>query len=90
MLAQAASVSSSLLEQRRVFDSVQDKLMSVGERFPAVNGLLNAIRRKKSKVRLAARGCAARACAGSEGLRMVVRVVLMRWVTGVLRMLPRG
>jgi hypothetical protein len=30
---------------------VQDKLLSVGERFPVVNGLLNAIRRKKSKVR---------------------------------------
>jgi hypothetical protein len=28
----------------------QDKLLSVGERFPVVNGLLNAIRRKKSKV----------------------------------------
>ncbi|KAI8465979.1 MAG: Qb-SNARE, Gos1/GS28-family [Monoraphidium minutum] len=49
MLAQAASVSKNLLEQRRVFDSVQDKLLSVGERFPVVNGLLNAIRRKKSK-----------------------------------------
>ncbi len=51
MLAQAASVSNSLLEQRRVFDNVQDKLLSVGERFPVVNSLLNAIRRKKSKVR---------------------------------------
>lgn len=95
MLAQAASVSRGLIEQRRVFDSVQvrpgagcwaraspfytvaaaaaaeftffaktaevltasreihthqDKLFSVGEKFPVVNGLLNAIRRKKSKV----------------------------------------
>eukprot|EP00877_Chromochloris_zofingiensis_P009739 jgi/Chrzof1/5018/Cz15g08210.t1 len=49
MLAQAQSVSKGLLEQRRIFDTVQDKLMSLGERFPVVNGLLNAIRRKKSK-----------------------------------------
>lgn len=49
MLAQAQSVSRSLLEQRRIFSSVQDKLVTVGERFPAINGLLNAIRRKKSK-----------------------------------------
>jgi len=100
MLAQAQSVTRSLMEQRRVFDNVQvraqgclgcvlgerglfdsslllslsfflrfdprvlttlshtwhppnihtqDKLISVGERFPVVNGLMNAIRRKKSK-----------------------------------------
>jgi len=49
MLAQAQSVSKGLLEQRRGFESVQDKLATVGERFPVVNGLLNAIRRKKSK-----------------------------------------
>ncbi|KIY96604.1 Golgi SNARE 12 protein [Monoraphidium neglectum] len=49
MLAQAQTVTRNLLEQRRVFDTVQDKLLSVGERFPVVNGLLNAIRRKKSK-----------------------------------------
>jgi hypothetical protein len=50
MLAQAQSVSRSLLEQRRIFGNVQDKLVTVGERFPAINGLMNAIRRKKSKV----------------------------------------
>jgi Golgi SNAP receptor complex protein 1 len=49
MLAQAQSVSRSLLEQRRLFGGVQDKLLAMGERFPAINGLLNAIRRKKSK-----------------------------------------
>eukprot|EP00775_Hariotina_reticulata_P004035 gene4035-4282_t len=49
MLAQAQSVSRGLLEQRRIFSSVQDKLVTVGERFPAISGLLNAIRRKKSK-----------------------------------------
>ena len=50
MLAQAQSVSRSLLEQRRIFSNVQDKLATVGERFPVINGLLNAVRRKKSKV----------------------------------------
>lgn len=49
MLAQAQSVSRSLLEQRRIFGGVQDKLGLLGERFPAISGLLNAIRRKKSK-----------------------------------------
>jgi hypothetical protein len=51
MLAQAQSVSRSLLEQRRIFGNVQDKLGTIGEKFPAISGLLNAIRRKKSKVR---------------------------------------
>lgn len=51
MLAQAQSVSRSLLEQRRIFTNVQDKLGVIGEKFPAISGLLNAIRRKKSRVR---------------------------------------
>lgn len=37
------------MQQRRVFEGVADKLLLVGSRFPVVNGLLNAIRRKKSK-----------------------------------------
>eukprot|EP00882_Tetradesmus_deserticola_P011191 GHRQ01011840.1.p1 GENE.GHRQ01011840.1~~GHRQ01011840.1.p1 ORF type:complete len:233 (+),score=106.35 GHRQ01011840.1:239-937(+) len=49
MLAQAQSVSRSLLEQRRIFGNVQDNLGTIGEKFPAISGLLNAIRRKKSK-----------------------------------------
>lgn len=49
LLTQAAGVSSNLMQQRRLFDNIQDKLMAVGARFPVVNGLLNAIRRKKSK-----------------------------------------
>jgi hypothetical protein len=56
MLAQAQSVSRSLLEQRRIFGGVQDKLVTVGERFPVINGLMNAIRRKKSKVRVVSGG----------------------------------
>jgi hypothetical protein len=57
MLAQAQSVSRSLLEQRRIFGNVQDKLGTIGEKFPAISGLLNAIRRKKSKVRERMPGC---------------------------------
>ncbi|KAG2430225.1 hypothetical protein HXX76_010324 [Chlamydomonas incerta] len=49
ILSQAANVSGNLLGQRRVFEGALDKLMQVGSRFPVVNGLLNAIRRKKSK-----------------------------------------
>jgi len=49
ILSQAQSVTTSLLDQRRVFDNVTDKLLQVGSRFPVVNSLLNAIRRKKSK-----------------------------------------
>lgn len=49
ILANAQSVSGSLLDQRRMFDNITDKLAAVGERFPVVQGLLTAIRRKKSK-----------------------------------------
>ncbi len=50
MLSQAHNVTSSLLDQRRTFDNVGDKLAQVGDKFPVVAGLLNAIRRKKSRV----------------------------------------
>lgn len=49
VLAQAALVSQNLVDQRRLFDNISDKILSVGARFPVVNGILNAIRRKKSK-----------------------------------------
>ena len=49
-LAQAQSVTRSLLEQRRAFDGVGDKLAAVGERFPAIGGLLGAIQRRKDRV----------------------------------------
>lgn len=38
-------------EQRTMFDNIGGKLVTIGSRFPVVNGLLNAIRRKKNKVR---------------------------------------
>ncbi|KAK9817986.1 hypothetical protein WJX72_005378 [[Myrmecia] bisecta] len=46
---QAQSVAGSLGEQRRLFDNVGNKLSHIVARYPAVNGLLTAIRRKKSK-----------------------------------------
>ncbi|KXZ44881.1 hypothetical protein GPECTOR_61g834 [Gonium pectorale] len=49
LLSQASNVSGNLMQQRRVFEGIGDKLLAVGARFPVVNGLLNAIRRKKSK-----------------------------------------
>lgn len=50
-LGQAQAVASSLSDQRHLFDNIGGKLITIGSRFPAVNGLLNAIRRKKNKVR---------------------------------------
>ena len=49
VLGQAGVIGSTLREQRSLFDGIGSKLMSVGARFPAINGLMNAIRRKKSK-----------------------------------------
>jgi Golgi SNAP receptor complex protein 1 len=49
MLAQAGAVSRGLADQRRAFESVGDRLTAMGERFPAVQGLLTAVRRKKSR-----------------------------------------
>uniref|UniRef100_A0A7S0VMV1 Golgi SNAP receptor complex member 1 n=1 Tax=Polytomella parva TaxID=51329 RepID=A0A7S0VMV1_9CHLO len=49
LLAQSAAVSSSLGEQRRTFEAASEKLFSLGARLPVVNGVINAIRRKKSK-----------------------------------------
>ncbi|KAG1668118.1 hypothetical protein FOA52_003905 [Chlamydomonas sp. UWO 241] len=49
VLSTAQAVSSNLMQQRQLFDSIGDRLLSVGARFPVVNSVLNAIRRKKSK-----------------------------------------
>eukprot|EP00798_Chlamydomonas_sp_ICE-L_P028081 gene28081-31189_t len=49
VLSQATSVSTNLVDQRRDFDNIRERIVNVGARFPVVNGLLNAIRRKKSK-----------------------------------------
>lgn len=49
VLGQATAVQRSLVHQRGVVDSIGDKLYNLGSRFPVVNGLLNAIRRRKSR-----------------------------------------
>ena len=47
----AQAVAGSLGEQRRLFDRIGSRLEDVGARFPLVNSLLGAIRRKRSKAR---------------------------------------
>ncbi|EFJ40319.1 Qb-SNARE, Gos1/GS28-family [Volvox carteri f. nagariensis] len=59
LLSQASNVSGNLMQQRRMFEGIADKLVTVGSRFPVVNGLLNAIRRKKSKDTLVLSGVVA-------------------------------
>lgn len=49
VLAHASQMGGSLRDQRTLFDSIGNKMMSVGTKFPVVNGLLNAVRRKKSR-----------------------------------------
>ena len=58
-LATAQSVSAGLLEQRRTFEGVGGKLGGIGEAFPAIGGLLTAIRRKKSRDTLVLSGVVA-------------------------------
>lgn len=50
VIGQAQAVTSSLGEQRRIFENIGGKLVSVSAKFPMVNGVMNAIRRKKNKV----------------------------------------
>jgi hypothetical protein len=44
------AVSGSLGQQRTVFEGVGGKLQSLGSKFPVVNSLMNAIRRRKNRV----------------------------------------
>jgi golgi SNAP receptor complex member 1 len=48
VLAQAGALGSNLHEQRGLFDNIGHKLMTVGSKFPVINGLMNAVRRRKS------------------------------------------
>ena len=66
VLGQAQAVAGGLGEQRHLFDNVGAKLEGVATRFPLVNGLLNSIRRKKSKVCFFAHLHAAYAWAGEQ------------------------
>jgi len=50
VLGQAQAVAGNLGQQGRIFENIGSKLENVASKFPMVSGLLNAIRRKKSKV----------------------------------------
>lgn len=49
LLGQAQQVASSLSHQRQLFDSVNSKVGALAARYPVVNSLLNAIRRRKNR-----------------------------------------
>ena len=51
VMGTAQAVAGGLGEQRRLFDRIGSRLEDVGARFPLVNSLLGAIRRKRSKAR---------------------------------------
>ena len=51
VLGQAEAVSSQLSLQRQLFLGMGGKMQALTNRFPALNGVMTAIRRKKSKVR---------------------------------------
>ena len=46
----ATAVAGRVDEQSRIFENVGNKVLAVGAKFPAINGVINAVRRKKSKV----------------------------------------
>jgi len=50
-LRRGAQAVNSLAAQRTLFTDITAKLGTVGAKFPVVNSLVTAIRRKKSKVR---------------------------------------
>eukprot|EP01026_Neomeris_dumetosa_P002398 TRINITY_DN1064_c0_g1_i1.p1 TRINITY_DN1064_c0_g1~~TRINITY_DN1064_c0_g1_i1.p1 ORF type:complete len:274 (+),score=30.11 TRINITY_DN1064_c0_g1_i1:95-823(+) len=49
VIGQAGEVSSSLTQQKQLFDRIGDKLGGLSRRFPIVNGLMNQIRRKRAR-----------------------------------------
>ena len=49
VIGQAQGVASSLTGQRQLFDTIDSKVASIGAKFPVVNSLLNAIRRRKNR-----------------------------------------
>ena len=51
VMGTATAVGGNLGEQSRLFDNIGNKVLTASLRFPAVNTLLNAIRRKKNRVR---------------------------------------
>lgn len=49
VIGQAQGVAASLTGQRQFFDIIDSKVASIGAKFPVVNSLLNAIRRRKNR-----------------------------------------
>ena len=59
VLGQAGGVAAGLSTQRALFDAIDGKMDAVGARFPVVNSLLNAVRRRKNRDNLILAGVAA-------------------------------
>ena len=53
VMGTATAVAGRVGEQSRIFENIGNKVLAVGAKFPAINGIINAVRRKKSKVCLA-------------------------------------
>ena len=53
VMGTATAVAGRVGEQSRNFENIGNKVLAVGAKFPAINGIINAVRRKKSKVCLA-------------------------------------
>ncbi len=53
VMGTATAVAGRVGEQSRIFENIGNKVLAVGAKFPAINGIINAVRRKKSKVHLA-------------------------------------
>ena len=49
VIGQAQATAAALVNQREIFQNVNRNLDAIGSRFPMVNNLLRAIRRKRSK-----------------------------------------
>jgi golgi SNAP receptor complex member 1 len=59
VLGTAHSVAGVLAQQRQVFESVGGRMAALGARFPVVNSLMNAIRRRKNRDNVVLGGVAA-------------------------------
>ena len=70
VIGQAQGVAASLTGQRQLFDAIDSKIASIGARFPIVNSLLNAIRRRKNRDNMI--------LAGVMGVCMLL--ILLYWV----------
>lgn len=70
VVSHAQGIASGLTQQRQLFDSIDSKVASIGARFPVVNSLLNAIRRRKNRDNLVLAGVVA----------VCVFLILVYWV----------